>query len=65
MRWLTVKQDIYVDEFLTNTSAYQLDEQSTYFYKNTPPLFYDSFNGNEKQQNRTVARAKSDVKKPI
>ncbi len=36
----------HVDEFLSRQSAYRLDEQSGYFYKNTPPLFYHSFDEN-------------------
>lgn len=45
----------HVDEFLTNKSSYLWDEHATYFYKNTTPLFYNSF---DESKSATTYRGK-------
>ena len=49
------KTKSHVNEFLTNQSAYSLDNTSTYFYKNIPPAFYNGF---EKSKNSKSYRGK-------
>ncbi len=55
----------HVGEFLSRQSAYRLDEQSGYFYKNTPPLFYHSFDENTNNKTYRGNGAKAMVKNQL
>lgn len=55
----------HVDTFLTNRPTYLLDKPSGYFYRNTPPLFYDSFDNHKNQKSYRGKGSKAMLKNQL